>query len=163
ANVSTNAGTNAGSVTVTSPSIDLGANVSINTDAAGVDGNITFTGPVNADSAANNRTLTLQAGGGTASTQNVGATRNLNALAGTGTTTFSGRTVGTTLSVATDGVTLNTATLNVTGTTTITAQNAVNVNTNAGLAGTGTVAISANQDGAGTQGYTQASGTTVST
>src|SRR5581483_5527169 len=54
---------NAGAVTLTGP-VTLGANVTVTTDAAVTDANISIAGTVNADLAANNRTLTLLSGTG---------------------------------------------------------------------------------------------------
>jgi hypothetical protein len=76
ANVNTDADTtNAGNVLITASSTLLGANVVIDSDhAAGTDGNVTIAA-VDADAAANNRTLTVTAGTGTAQfSSTVGAT-----------------------------------------------------------------------------------------
>jgi hypothetical protein len=66
ANVNTDAGTNAGSVTL-SGSVVLGASVAVDTDGGGTDGNVSISGTVNADAASNDRTLTVTAGSGTVS------------------------------------------------------------------------------------------------
>ncbi|MCX7410650.1 MAG: autotransporter-associated beta strand repeat-containing protein, partial [Planctomycetales bacterium] len=64
ANLSTDGGTNAGAVLLNG-AVVLSANVTIDSDhASGTDGAITVTGSMNADAAANARSLTLTAGGG---------------------------------------------------------------------------------------------------
>lgn len=77
-----------GSAVAINDDVRLTANVLIDTTGAGAfptGGNITITGATNADSAANNRNLTLTAGtGGAISLQNVGATANLNMFTITG-------------------------------------------------------------------------------
>lgn len=82
ANISTDAGSmSGGGDVVLTGSVDLTANVSIDSDrATGVDGNITFNSLANADAAASNRTVSLAAGGGNVALQNVGLSRNVQAL-----------------------------------------------------------------------------------
>ncbi|WP_373651232.1 hypothetical protein [Schlesneria sp. DSM 10557] len=79
ANISTNHGPTGGNVVVTGTSaVNLTANVTIDTNVAtGSDGNIMFNSPVNADQIANARQLTLTAGSGIVSLQNVGVARAL--------------------------------------------------------------------------------------
>jgi autotransporter-associated beta strand protein len=79
-NVNTNAGAAPGSIAVSATvGIRLGADVALDADrTTGADGNISLSGPINADAAANNRTLTLTAGDGTILVgNNVGATAAL--------------------------------------------------------------------------------------
>jgi hypothetical protein len=118
--------------------VTLGANVTLDSSAGG--GDLVFGGTVDADAAANNRTLTLTAGAGSVHfTQAVGAGQSLASLtvnsaanvtfdgtvrtsgdltqmAGTGTTTFNGGTIGGGLGVVAGAVVLNSGTLAVTGT-----------------------------------------------
>ena len=64
ANLSTDAGTSAGAMSLTG-AVVVGTNLIIDTDhASGTDGAITITGSMDADAAANARSLTLTAGGG---------------------------------------------------------------------------------------------------
>jgi hypothetical protein len=94
-------------------------------------------------------------------------TGNVTQSAGTGTTTFNGTSgtgIGGTLDVTTDAIAFNAATVTTVGAVTLNAQNEVSINTGAGLdAGASTITINANQDDDGSEGFTQAAGTTVQT
>ncbi len=112
ANISTDGDTtnnDAGSVLLTG-TVNMASNVVIDTNAATTDNNITVTGSTNADSAASNRTLTLDAGTGTIQTGNIGATRNFGTITVTsaGSATFSSlQTRSGGVSIAATTITLN--------------------------------------------------------
>ncbi|MFM9959810.1 MAG: beta strand repeat-containing protein, partial [Planctomycetaceae bacterium] len=89
ANITTSGGTNAGSITLNSPVL-LTANPTLNTDASGSDGNVTFASTVNADNSTTaDRKLTVSAGSGII---------NINGDVGTGT---NGSLAAATLTAAT--------------------------------------------------------------
>ena len=133
-----NAGiTTAGNAITLNDNVGLGANVTLDTTNGGgspAGATISVTGTVNADLAANNRTLTLT--GGTA-----------------GNVTLSGAVGGTqalqSLTV-TSANALTVPAVTTTGDIQLNAQNAVTLN-GAVNAGTGTVTINANTDGTGAQ------------
>ena len=90
-------------------------------------------------------------------------------VAGTGDTRFDGAvTINSSaslgLAITTNAVTVNNTitTLNG-GMVSMTVQNAVNFNAGSGVSAAGTISILANQDHSGTEGFTQASGTTIQT
>ncbi|CAK9019730.1 Uncharacterized protein SCF082_LOCUS14635, partial [Durusdinium trenchii] len=87
--------------------------------------------------------------------------------AGTGTTTLNGTSgagIGGALSLTTNSIVLSGAQVTTTGAVSLTAQNAISIAAGSGLnAGASTVSIAANQDGLGSEGFTQASGTILST
>jgi hypothetical protein len=86
--------------------------------------------------------------------------------AGTGTTTINGTSgtgIGGTLSLTTDTVVFNSGTLTSVGAITVHAENAVSINAGSIDSGDATVSISANQDGAGTEAFTMASGSSITT
>jgi hypothetical protein len=170
--------------------VTLTSNVLLDTTNGGAAGAaIHITGKIDADLAANNRTLTLKAGTGdialdsaigsgqslasltVASARNatfggtIQTTGDVTQAAGTGTTTFNGTSgtgIGGKLSVTTDAIQLNTATLTTVGAVSLTANGDVTLN--AGLnAGASTVTILANQGGTGTKGFTQNTGGDVTT
>jgi autotransporter-associated beta strand protein len=118
-------------------------------------GNVNLSGTVGGAHALAALTVT------TAQDVTVGSTMTLTGdvtqSAGTGTTTFNGGSVGGALSVTTRAITLSSGTLTTVGAITLTALDAVSLN--GGLnAGASTIAIAANHDGSGTQGFTQSAG-----
>ncbi|HIE66040.1 MAG TPA: hypothetical protein EYQ01_09605 [Nitrospira sp.] len=148
-------------------------------------GNITVTGAINGTSTGT-QSLTLTAGTGDVLFQgSLGATTTLNSLtinsardvtfmgtvntsggltqsSGTGTSTLKGGAVGGALSLTTNAITVATSTLTTVGTAVLNAQNAVSFNADLN-ATANTISILANQDGAGTEGFTQASGVSITT
>jgi hypothetical protein len=146
--VSGNTTINAGNITTTdkqlygktsSTTLTLGAAAAITLDstagsAAGAD--ITVAGAISDDATASSLTLKAGTGGNVV-------------LNGTGATP-----IGSSLTVTSNNITLQTAQLSTLGAVSLTAQNAISVN--AALdAGASTISIMANQDGMGTEGFTQ--------
>ena len=148
--ITLNAGiTTAGNAITLNDNVGLGANVMLDSTNGGgspAGATIAVTGTVNADLAANNRTLTLA--GGTA-----------------GNVTLSGAVGGTqalqSLTV-TSANALTVPAVTTTGDIQLNAQNAVTLN-GAVNAGTGTVTINANTDGTGTQSFSMAAGSSITT
>lgn len=142
--------------------VTLGADTTLTSTAGG---NVAFGSTLN--SSGGPRSLTVAPGVVNLTfTGAVGNTAPLSALTqtgGTGTTAFNGgATVNGNVSVATNAITVSNATVTTTGSQSLTAQNAVTLN--AGLNATGsTVTIAANQDGAGTEGFTQTAGAILTT
>jgi Ca2+-binding RTX toxin-like protein len=129
-------------------------------------GDIGFTGAVG--STAQLTSITVNSAKDVTFTSTIDTTGNVTQSAGTGTTTFNGTKtggdIGGGLSITTNGIAFNSAAVVTTGNVSLTAQNTVAINASAGLnAGAGTIAILANQDGSGSQGFTQADATTVQT
>ena len=178
---------NSGTVTTSgaqsySGAVALGAATALNSNG----GDITFSGTLNGA-----RALTVTAGGGNLTfsgivggttalssilvnsannvtfSNTVRTTGNLTQIAGTGRTTFNGTNgtgIGGALSLTTDAVTFSTAAVTTVGAVALSAQNDITLNASSGLnAGSSSIAISANQDGVGAEGLTQASGTTIQT
>jgi autotransporter-associated beta strand protein len=139
ASLSTNAGNTGGAVNLTGR-IRLNADVSITTDGTGGDGTIRFNGDVTGLSEAGDqpRSLSLQAGT---------ADITVRQLAGLDSLNVSGSNLDFQGPVDTRR-----------GNTSITAQNHVTLQS--GLDSFGSVQIRANQDGTGTEGFTQRGGTT---
>jgi hypothetical protein len=157
-NVSTDTGANAGSLTVGGP-VRLGANVVIDTDAAGTDGNVTFNGPVDADAAGNSRTLQVVAGGGNMTfAQNVGAAAHLQTF----TTTSAHNVSLQRVSTRTGGVSVAAAgTITLNGDLTTNAMATAGPLTLSGAVGLG-ADVTLNTDGAATDAdITIATGSTV--
>ncbi|MCL4206325.1 MAG: hypothetical protein KJ000_27905 [Pirellulaceae bacterium] len=165
--------------------VELNGDVSLSTGAAG--GDIALAGTVDSDGTSRQLSFTAGTGditvngplGGTAALQSVtihsarhvtfsGTVRtsgDFTQAAGTGTTTLNGTSgtgIGGMLSLTTDAIAFNTATVDTVGAVQLQAQNAVTLN--AGLnAGSSTIAIAANQDGAGAEGFSQTAGTIQTT
>ena len=141
--------TTAGNAITLNDNVGLGANVGLDSTNGGAlpaGATISVTGTVNADSAANNRTLTLA--GGTA-----------------GNVTLSGAVGGTQVLqnlMVTSANALTVPAVTTTGDIQLNAQNAVTLN-GAVNAGTGTVTIAANKDGAGAESFTIAAGSSITT
>ena len=126
--------------------VRLDANVTINTDAgsSGAGGPVNFNDTNINATAAGAQSLTIQAPAAAVNLENVGATTSLSSLV-----------VNPSGSINIDGSVVTT------GAVQLIANNAVNVN---GInAGAGTIEIRANQDGAGGEDFTQASGTIQTT
>jgi hypothetical protein len=161
----------AGTAITINDSVSLTSNVLLDTTNGGATGAaIHITGKIDADMAANNRTLTLTAGGGDIALDSaIGSAQSLGSLtvnsankatfggtiqtsgdvtqtAGTGTTTFNGTSgtgIGGKLSVTTNVIQLKTAKLTTVGAASLTANSDVTVNS--GLTA-GAVSITANGD-----------------
>ena len=135
ANISTDAGTNAGSISIAGP-VTLGANLALDTDATGTDGAIAFTSGINA-TATDAQSLSMIAGGGNINVTTIGGSTRPSGLtvssannftttggvtvgaggvnvAATGTASFGGNLQ----SVGAGTITVNAATISITGTTT---------------------------------------------
>jgi trimeric autotransporter adhesin len=169
--------------------VTLAANVTVDTSDAGGGGagTIAFQDAVNSDGTARSlalnapaRSVTFSGGvGGAAALQSVTihnahdatfsgtvqTSGDFTQTAGTGTTTLNGTSgtgIGGMLSLTTDAIAFNTATVVTVGAVDLQAQNAVTLN--AGLnAGSSTIAIAANQDGSGAEGFSQTTGTIQTT
>jgi len=165
--------------------VELNGDVSLSTGAAG--GDIALAGTVDSDGTSRQLSFTAGTGditvngplGGTAALQSVtihsarhvtfsGTVRtsgDFTQAAGTGTTTLNGTSgtgIGGMLSLTTDAIAFNTATVVTVGAVQLQVQNAITLN--AGLnAGSSTIAIAANQDGAGAEGFSQTAGTIQTT
>jgi len=128
-------------------------------------GDITFTGAVGGTTALDSITITNANDVTFSST--VRLTGDLLQQDGTGTTTFNGTSgtgIGGQLNVSTNAITFNTADVVTIGAVLLTADNGIAFNANAGLnAGASTITILANQDGMGSQGFTQASSAIIRT
>lgn len=111
--------------------------------------------------------LTIESAANVTFTSTLRTTGNVTQSAGTGTTTFNGTSgpgIGGELSVTTDAVALDSAVLTTVGPVKLDAQNTISVNPGAGLnAGASTIAMLANQDDSGAEGFTQADGTLIQT
>ncbi len=148
--ITLNAGITTAGQLISLDDVVLGANVVLDTTNAGgspAGADITFrTTTINADSAANNRALTLTAGtGGTVTLPStVGETQALGAL-----TVSSANTMTVSAVTTTGNIVAN-------------AQNGITLN-GAIDAGLGTVTIAANQDGAGAEGFSMAAGSSIAT
>jgi hypothetical protein len=130
-------------------------------------GNVTFAGAVGAATNGALGSITINSAADVTFSSTVETTGNVTQVAGSGTTTFNGTSgtgIGGALSVATNAIALDSATVTTVGTVDLTAQNAISINSGSGLdAGASTIAIAANEDGTGTEGFTQADGTTIQT
>jgi hypothetical protein len=146
--ITLNAGITTAGQLISLDNVVLGADVTLDTTNAGASpagANITFrTTTINADSAANNRALTLTAGTGGAVTLPgaVGGTEALGAL-----TVSSSNTVTVAAVTTTGNIQLN-------------AQNDITLS-GALNAGAGTVTIAANKDGTGAEGFTMNAGSSI--
>jgi fibronectin-binding autotransporter adhesin len=157
-----------------------------NVTVASGGGPIGFGSTIDADAAANNRTLSVSAGSGDVNVAGaIGGGQALLALAvpsvrnltlggvlttsgdfvqttGAALTTLNGASIGGKLAISADAITLNAAPVSASGNVSLVAQNAVTVN--GGInAGAGTITLAANQDGAGTEGFTQDSAAVLQT
>jgi hypothetical protein len=175
---------NAGAWINLAGNVVLQGNTRFNTGAG--NGNITVGGTINANGVVGGRSLTLTAGGGNIEVRGViGGSSALSSLtvtsagqvtfggavttignvaqvAGSGTTTLRGGTVGGNLSLTTNAIVLSAAPVLTTGPVILNAKNDVTLN--AGLnASASTILILANQDGVGSQGFTQGVGAAITT
>jgi uncharacterized delta-60 repeat protein len=184
ADLSTNVSAAAGSLSLTG-AVTLTATTNLTTDGTGSDGAIQITGALNGGFGA-----TFAAGGGNVSVSDaIGGSTALSSLAvssagnatfsstiqttgsvtqstGSGTTSFNGTSgsgIGGNLSVNTNAIDFSTAASTVVGTTSLTALNGITFNANARLNATGTVAIVANNDNTGVQGFLQDSTAAIQT
>ncbi|MCL4205578.1 MAG: hypothetical protein KJ000_24115 [Pirellulaceae bacterium] len=130
-------------------------------------GNATFTEAVGAATDGALGAITINSAADVTFSSTLETTGNVTQVAGSGTTTFNGTSgtgIGGNLSVTTNAIALNSATITTVGTVDLAAQNAISIHSGAGLnAGASTIAIAANQDGTGTQGFTQADGMVIQT
>ncbi|MDX1967825.1 MAG: hypothetical protein SFV23_11685 [Planctomycetaceae bacterium] len=128
-------------------------------------GDITFGNAVGGTTALDS--LTIATANDVAFQSTVRLVGDLIQQAGVGTTAFNGTSgtgIGGQLLVTTNAVTFSTADVVTVGAVNVQAQNNILFNANAGLnAGGSTIALRANQDGAGSEGFSQASGTILQT
>jgi len=150
--------------TLDEAALNTGSNLTLTITNPAV-GDILFLNAVGATRAIDS--LTITAANDVTFAATVETSGSLVQHSGTGTTTFhgtSGGGIGGQLHIVTDAVTFNAADVVTVGAVTIQAQNAITFHALAGLnAGASTIHLSANLDGVGSEGFTQASGTVIQT
>jgi hypothetical protein len=123
-------------------------------------GDVLFQGSLGATTTLNS--LTINSARDVTFMGTVNTSGGLTQSSGTGTSTLKGGAVGGALSLTTNAITVATSTLTTVGAAVLNAQNAVSFNADLN-ATANTISILANQDGAGTEGFTQASGVSITT